>query len=140
MSENGHIVYSSYNTLYGHTPSGSGLATLKSFIFSVTPCIPDVIFGTRSHVLRRFKKQAQAKAYKEANSQMCVRIIAFNRKRVMLYLRLKVLSMGRQKAVIKARHEAKRVLRRDFRSHKQHQIRISHVIDGRSRSRRYGAR
>ena len=32
---------------------------------------------------------------------------------------LKVLSMGRQKAVIKARREAKRVLRRDSRSHKQ---------------------
>ena len=31
----------------------------------------------------------------------------------------KVLSMGRQKAVIKARREAKRVLRRDSRSHKQ---------------------
>jgi len=32
---------------------------------------------------------------------------------------LKVLSMGRQKAVIKVRREAKRVLRRDSRSHKQ---------------------
>ncbi len=32
---------------------------------------------------------------------------------------LKVLSMGRQKAVIKARREAKRVLRRDSRSYKQ---------------------
>ncbi|EEU6048783.1 hypothetical protein HES90_000465 [Salmonella enterica] len=36
-----------------------------------------------------------------------------------VYLQLKVLSMGRQKAVIKARREAKRVLRRDSRSHKQ---------------------
>ena len=35
------------------------------------------------------------------------------------YQQLKVLSMGRQKAVIKARREAKRVLRRDSRSHKQ---------------------
>ena len=35
------------------------------------------------------------------------------------YKQLKVLSMGRQKAVIKARREAKRVLRRDSRSHKQ---------------------
>ncbi len=34
-------------------------------------------------------------------------------------LQRKVLSMGRQKAVIKARREAKRVLRRDSRSHKQ---------------------
>ncbi|MCS5961196.1 hypothetical protein LNP74_24735 [Klebsiella pneumoniae subsp. pneumoniae] len=33
--------------------------------------------------------------------------------------RKKVLSMGRQKAAIKARREAKRVLRRDSRSHKQ---------------------
>lgn len=35
------------------------------------------------------------------------------------YLQRKVLSMGRQKAVIKARREAKRVLRRDSRSYKQ---------------------
>ncbi|MDI8977999.1 hypothetical protein MJN47_28880, partial [Salmonella enterica subsp. enterica serovar Lubbock] len=39
--------------------------------------------------------------------------------RIREYLQLKVLSMGRQKAVIKARREAKRVLRRDSRSHKQ---------------------
>lgn len=81
MSAPGHIVYSSYNTLHGCSLSGGGLAILKSLIISLTPPIHDVIFGARSRVWRRFKKQA--KAYKEANPQMCVRIIAFNRTRVM---------------------------------------------------------
>lgn len=81
LSANGRIVYSSYNTLYGCSPSGGGLDILKSLIFSVIPRISDVIVGARSRVWRRFKKQA--KAYKEANPQMCVRIIAFNRTRVM---------------------------------------------------------
>ena len=58
-------------------------------------------------------------AYKEANPLMFVRIIALPTARVDEYKQLKVLSMGRQKAVIKARREAKRVLRRDSRSHKQ---------------------
>src|SRR5699024_10510676 len=37
------------------------------------------------------------------------------------YKQLKVLSMGRQKAVINARREAKRVLRLDSRSYKHHE-------------------
>ncbi|EQC2933782.1 hypothetical protein ACY3VG_003146 [Salmonella bongori] len=81
MSTIGQIFYSSYNTLYGRFLSGGRLVTLKYLIFSIIPRIPDVIVGARSHVWRRFKKQA--KAYKEANPQMCVRIIAFNRTRVM---------------------------------------------------------
>lgn len=117
MSAPGHIVYSSYNTLYGHSLSGGGLVTLKALIISLTVHTHDVICGARSRVWRRFKKQA--KAYKEANPQMCVRIIAFKENAGDVYLQLKVLSMGRQKAVIKARREAKRVLRRDSRSHKQ---------------------
>lgn len=81
MSATGHMLYSSYNTLYGRYLSGGRLVILKFLIFSITPRIPDVISGARSHVWRRFNKQA--KAYKEANPQMCVRIIAFNRTRVM---------------------------------------------------------
>ncbi|EAQ1564987.1 phosphate starvation-inducible protein PhoH [Salmonella enterica subsp. arizonae serovar 41:z4,z23:-] len=81
MSATGYIVCSSYNTLYGRSLSGDHLAIVKSLIFSVTPRIHDVMFGARSRAWRRFKKQA--KAYKEANPQMCVRIIAFNRTRVM---------------------------------------------------------
>lgn len=81
MSAPGHIVYSSYNTLYGHSLSGGGLVILKALIISFTVHTHDVICGARSRVWRRFKKQA--KAYKEANPQMCVRIIAFKRTRVM---------------------------------------------------------
>lgn len=81
MSAPGHIVYSSYNTLYGHSLSGGGLVILKALIISLTDHTHDVICGARSRVWRRFKKQA--KAYKEANPQMCVRIIAFKRTRVM---------------------------------------------------------
>lgn len=58
-------------------------------------------------------------AYKEANPLMFVRIIGAANGACDEYKQLKVLSMGRQKAVIKARREAKRVLRRDSRSHKQ---------------------
>ncbi|ECV4085675.1 phosphate starvation-inducible protein PhoH, partial [Salmonella enterica subsp. enterica serovar Cerro] len=36
MSAPGHIVYSSYNTLYGHSLSGGGLVTLKALIISLT--------------------------------------------------------------------------------------------------------
>ncbi len=81
MSVSGHIVYSSYNTLYGRSLSGGGLAITKSLIFYLTPPVHDVIPGAHSRVWCLFKKQA--KAYKEANPQMCVRIIAFNRARVM---------------------------------------------------------
>lgn len=94
MSAPGHIVYSSYNTLYGHSLSGGGLVTLKALIISLTVHTHDVICGARSRVWRRFKKQA--KAYKEANPQMCVH----NRVQENagdVYLQLKVLSMGRQK-------------------------------------------
>lgn len=70
MSAPGHIVYSSYNTLYGHSLSGGGLVTLKALIISLTVHTHDVICGARSRVWRRFKKQA--KAY-----------IAFKRTRVM---------------------------------------------------------
>ena len=58
-------------------------------------------------------------AYKEANPLMFVRINRAANGACDEYKQLKVLSMGRQKAVIKARREAKRVLRRDSRSHKQ---------------------
>lgn len=35
MSAPGHIVYSSYNTLYGHSLSGGGLVILKALIISL---------------------------------------------------------------------------------------------------------
>lgn len=53
----GHIVYSSYNTLYGHSLSGGGLVTLKALIISLTVHTHDVICGARSRVWRRFKSK-----------------------------------------------------------------------------------
>lgn len=80
MSAPGHIVYSSYNTLYGHSLSGGGLVTLKALIISLTVHTHDVICGARSRVWRRFKSKLRLTG---ANPQMCVRIIAFKRTRVM---------------------------------------------------------
>ncbi len=57
MSAPGHIIYSSYNTLYGHSLSGGGLVILKALIISLTVHTHDVICGARSRVWRRFKSK-----------------------------------------------------------------------------------
>lgn len=81
MSAPGHVSYSSYNTLYGDFFSGCRPVTVTFLRFLTIPPLPDAIEGARSPVRRCFNRQA--KAYKEANPQMCVRIIAFKRTRVM---------------------------------------------------------
>lgn len=49
--------------------------------------------------------------------------------------------MGRQKAVIKARREAKRVIRRDARSHRQlEEESVTSLVQWGSRVYRHGAR
>lgn len=80
MSAPGHIVYSSYNTLYGHSLSGGGLVTLKALIISLTVHTHDVICGARSRVWRRFKSKLRLT---RKPTLRCVRIIAFKRTRVM---------------------------------------------------------
>lgn len=70
----------------------------------------------RVAVWRLIRKQAMA--YKEANPQMFVRIIVPPTARVMYTYNSRCYPW-KTKAVIKARREAKRVLRRDSRSHKQ---------------------
>lgn len=80
MSAPGHIVYSSYNTLYGHSLSGGGLVILKALIISLTDHTHDVICGARSRVWRRFKSKLRLT---RKPTLRCVCIIAFKRTRVM---------------------------------------------------------
>lgn len=109
--------YSNNGTLRGRFSSGSHLVTAKSLSHSLLILVTDALYGARSRVWRLIRKQAMA--YKEANPQMFVRIIVPPTARVMYTYNSRCYPWGRQKAVIKARREAKRVLRRDSRSHKQ---------------------
>ena len=103
------------STRRGGSDSGSDFLTTK---FSPSPQesdSTDVQTGARSRSVSSSDKAAMlqeqpsdVRAHNRAANGACDE-----------YKQLKVLSMGRQKAVIKARREAKRVLRRDSRSHKQ---------------------
>ncbi len=79
---------------------------------------------------------------RQPSDVLLLRIIAFKEEHLVMYTyNSKVLSMGRQKALIKMRREAKRVLRRDSRSHKQREEEsVVTGTDGRSRSHWHGAR
>lgn len=105
------------STRRGGSDSGSDFFTTK---FSPSPQEPfstDVHNGARSRCISssgnasnglQGSQPSDVRAHNRADAGACDE-----------YQQLKVLSMGRQKAVIKARREAKRVLRRDSRSHKQ---------------------
>ena len=77
----GHIFHSSCSTLRGRFSSGSHLVTAKSLSLSLLIFVTDTLYGARSRVWRLFERQAMA--YKEANPQMFVRIIALPTARVM---------------------------------------------------------
>ncbi|MRS13635.1 phosphate starvation-inducible protein PhoH [Enterobacteriaceae bacterium RIT691] len=109
---------SSYrSTQRGGLTSGSDFFATKFPSSRVTHGFPDVMRGARSRVITSHQpasnglqgsQTSDVRAHNRADSGTCN-----------VDQQLKVLSMGRQKAVIKARREAKRVLRRDSRSHKQ---------------------
>ena len=77
----GHVFHSNSSTLRGRFSSGSHLVTAKFHSLSPLIRVTDAIFGARSRVWRLFARQAMA--YKEANPQMFVRIIALPTARVM---------------------------------------------------------
>jgi len=100
----------------GHT-SGSDFFTTKFPQFTAANAFTDVMRGELSRIVTSFQQASNGlqgsqtsdvRAHHRADLRTCN-----------VDQQLKVLSMGRQKAVIKARREAKRVLRRDSRSHKQ---------------------
>lgn len=102
----------------GGLTSGSDFFATKFLSFTATnEFTHDVMRGARSRVITSIKpasnglegsQTSDVSAHNRVESDTCN-----------VDQQLKVLSMGRQKAVIKARREAKRVLRRDSRSHKQ---------------------
>ena len=105
------------STRRGGSDSGSDFLTTKFSPSTQEPHSTDVQNGARSRSVSSSGKASNGlqgsqpsdvRAHNRAEAGACDE-----------YQQLKVLSMGRQKAVIKARREAKRVLRRDSRSHKQ---------------------
>lgn len=105
------------STRRGGSDSGSDFLTTKFSPSIQKPDSTDVQNGARSYSVSSSGKASNGlqgsqpsdvRAHNRAETGACDE-----------YQQLKVLSMGRQKAVIKARREAKRVLRRDSRSHKQ---------------------
>ncbi|EQA0455518.1 phosphate starvation-inducible protein PhoH [Escherichia coli] len=105
------------STTRGDFSSGSHLVTLHFQPQPFFSCVTDAVNGARSRFSAFYPKAnyglqgsqpSDVRAHNRAANGACDE-----------YKQLKVLSMGRQKAVIKARREAKRVLRRDSRSHKQ---------------------
>ena len=80
-SSRGHVSDSFCSPLLGTLSSGSHLVTAKFHSLSPLIRVTDAIFGARSRAWRLFARQAMA--YKEANPQMFVRIIALPTARVM---------------------------------------------------------
>ena len=79
-SSTGHAFHSNRSTLRGSFSSGSPLVTPK-FLSLLLSIVTDAVYGARSRVWCLFRRQAMA--YKEANPQMCVRIIVLPAARVM---------------------------------------------------------
>lgn len=113
----GHVLDNQRATTRGVFSSGSHLVTLHFQPHPFFSCVTDAVNGARSRFSAFYPKAnyglqgsqpSDVRAHNRAANGACDE-----------YKQLKVLSMGRQKAVIKARREAKRVLRRDSRSHKQ---------------------
>ncbi len=113
----GHAHTLKRSTPFGGSDSESDFFT--QFFLSFYPTwFSDVQDDARSYPVSSFKKASYGLQGSQTSD-----VRAHNRAATCgacdEYQQLKVLSMGRQKAVIKARREAKRVLRRDSRSHKQ---------------------
>lgn len=113
----GHGKHNTRSTRRGGSDSGSDFLTTKLSPSTQESLSTDVQNGARSRSVASSGKASNGlqgsqpsdvRAHNRAETGTCDE-----------YQQLKVLSMGRQKAVIKARREAKRVLRRDSRSHKQ---------------------
>ena len=105
------------NTRFGDTHSGSKRFTSEFLSFIPVSDLTDMAGADSSCFVMSISKArhglqgsqtSDVRAHNRADFGACD-----------VNQQLKVLSMGRQKAVIKARREAKRVLRRDSRSHKQ---------------------
>lgn len=113
----GHRTHTNRSTQRGGLTSGSDFFTTKFSSSTANNKFSDVMRGARSRVNTSIKpasnglqgsQTSDVRAHNRADDSTCN-----------VDQQLKVLSMGRQNAVIKARREAKRVLRRDSRSHKQ---------------------
>lgn len=77
----GHVNQSLSRTLLGIPSSDSHFVTAKFLTPPSFSPVTDAVYGARSRMWRLFNKQAMA--YKEANPQMFVRIIALVTARVM---------------------------------------------------------
>ena len=94
------------------TSSPLNLSLIHFLSSLLTPCTVRV-------AVRGVLSESKQWLTKEANPQMFVRIIVPPTARVMYTYNSRCYPWEDKKAVIKARREAKRVLRRDSRSHKQ---------------------
>ncbi len=114
----GHKKRHNRTTQRGGSDSGSDFFTTEFSPLTQKPDVPDGPSGVHSCSVSSSKKASNGL---EGSQPADVRLHDRVPKRGACdeFQQLKVLSMGRQKAVIKARREAKRVLRRDSRSHKQ---------------------
>lgn len=113
----GHGKHNNRSTQRGGSDTGSDFFTTKFSSPLPQQNLPDVQSGAHSRSASSFQKASnglQGSQTSDVSSDNRAANGACDE-----YQQLKVLSMGRQKAVIKARREAKRVLRRDSRSHKQ---------------------
>jgi phosphate starvation-inducible PhoH-like protein len=113
----GHKSKHNRSTPRGGLTSGSDFFTAKNTSSPTATESTDVMRGARSRVITSNQPASNGLQGSQTSD-----VSAHNRAKTgtcNVDQQLKVLSMGRQKAVIKARREAKRVLRRDSRSHKQ---------------------
>ena len=114
----GHDKHTNRNKQRGGPHSGSDFLTAKFSPLPQKPDVPDEQSGVLNRSNSSFKKASNGLQGSQTSDVRSPDRVA-NGDACDEYQQLKVLSMGRQKAVIKARREAKRVLRRDSRSHKQ---------------------
>lgn len=114
----GHVKHTNRNKQRGGPHSGSDFLTAKFSPLPQKPDVPDEQSGVLNRSNSSFKKASNGLQGSQTSDVRSPDRVAIG-DACDEYQQLKVLSMGRQKAVIKARREAKRVLRRDSRSHKQ---------------------
>lgn len=113
----GQRIETSRKTRCGNLSTASDFLAAKKSSSPQIPLYTDAADDTGSHSVVSFRQashglQGSQTSDVRAHNRVAVDACDVNQQ-------LKVRSMGRQKAVIKARREAKRVLRRDSRSHKQ---------------------
>lgn len=100
-------------------PSSGSVISTPSNLFQASPPVPDdAVSGARSRTTVSFRPAIHGLKGSQT-SNVCAHNRVHQQDAAHVNQLNKVPSMGRQKAVIKARREARRVLRRDSRSHRQ---------------------